>query len=212
MIQELDNYMKIFDPIRRAGAFAADAHAGQKRKHTGEDYFVHCVDVAARLMTRGAEDDVVIAATLHDTIEDTEATVEMIEYLFGERVARLVTILTDEPPSEGRNRRTRKAATRMRYLLTQGQDAIDAHSIKCADIASNWPSIRDNDPSFAEVYKKECLDLLGVLVCADVHLKDDAVAVLGGNPRQYRSRDHFTIDFREQQEIKERRAEQLTLR
>lgn len=195
MIQTLDRYLVYSDLAMRAGVFCIDAHGSQTRRYTGEMYWKHPHAIATRLVQLGAEPEVIAAAMLHDTLEDTEATPEMIEALFGARVLRLVLLLTDSAPVEGGpNRKARKAATRQRYLLVQGQDAIDVHSIKCLDLADNWPSIRDHDPAFAKVYREEVLALVGVLVCADSALKAELLTLLGEDPSRFASRDPFTIN------------------
>ncbi|TYF68814.1 guanosine polyphosphate pyrophosphohydrolase, partial [Enterobacter hormaechei] len=60
--------------IDKAHMFAAGAHAGvgQKRKYTGEDYIHHPVAVAEIVRNHGGTDEMVAAAMLHDTIEDTQ--------------------------------------------------------------------------------------------------------------------------------------------
>ncbi len=73
--------------------FSTDAHEGQKRK-SGEPYIIHPLAVADTLIDWGLDMDTVIAGVLHDTVEDTEATLEEIESLFGRDVAFLVDGVT----------------------------------------------------------------------------------------------------------------------
>ena len=79
--------------------FAAGNHANQRRKgQLAEPYMNHLTEVA-ELVARsigGADLDVVIAAVLHDTVEDTSATPEELTEAFGERVAGLVAEVTDD--------------------------------------------------------------------------------------------------------------------
>jgi GTP pyrophosphokinase len=72
---------------------AINAHAGQKRA-SGEDYIIHPFAVADTLMLWGMDIDSVIAGVLHDTVEDTEVTLDKIESLFGHDVALLVDGVT----------------------------------------------------------------------------------------------------------------------
>lgn len=72
---------------------ATDAHKGQKRK-SGEPYIVHPLSVAAALIDWGMDIDSVVAGVLHDTVEDTDITLEKIETLFGKDVAFLVDGVT----------------------------------------------------------------------------------------------------------------------
>lgn len=72
---------------------ATEAHAGQKRK-SGDDYIVHPLEIANTLIEWGMDMDTVIAGVLHDTIEDTDVTLEKIESLFGRDIAFLVDGVT----------------------------------------------------------------------------------------------------------------------
>jgi guanosine-3',5'-bis(diphosphate) 3'-pyrophosphohydrolase len=73
--------------------FATKAHAGQKRA-SGEPYIIHPLFVANMLIEWGMDIDSVLAGVLHDTVEDTDATLEEIELLFGHDVAFLVDGVT----------------------------------------------------------------------------------------------------------------------
>lgn len=72
---------------------ATEAHLGQKRK-SGEPYIVHPLSVAATLIDWGMDIDSVLAGVLHDTVEDTEMTLDKLETLFGKDVAFLVDGVT----------------------------------------------------------------------------------------------------------------------
>ena len=73
--------------------YASEKHAGQKRK-SGEPYITHPLSVAAILIDWGMDIDTVIAGVLHDTVEDTDATLDELESLFGRDVAFLVDGVT----------------------------------------------------------------------------------------------------------------------
>lgn len=79
--------------IERAYAIGEKAHEGQKRK-SGEPYFTHPIAVARMLLDMGADGDTVIAALLHDTIEDTSLTLDVLEREFGKEVTALIDGLT----------------------------------------------------------------------------------------------------------------------
>lgn len=81
--------MKI-DLVARAIRFAAAAHAGQSRKGGNLPYIIHPMEAALIMLRMGGSEEYVAAALLHDTIEDTGITAEMIRVEFGEEVARLV--------------------------------------------------------------------------------------------------------------------------
>lgn len=149
--------------IGKAAEFAMWAHAGQKRKYTGEPYIVHCAEVAALVQSVNMAIDVtldqmVAAAWLHDTIEDCpdKANYGIIKYQFGDAVIDMVWALTD---TEEGNRATRKALSRSR-LSSASQET---KTIKLADLISNTRSIVSCDPSFAKLYLEEKRALLPLL-------------------------------------------------
>lgn len=155
---QFDKSMGLID---RALMFARAAHEAkdQRRKYTGEPYIVHPMAVATIVASVPHTDDMVAAALLHDTVEDTHVTLEDIESEFGEEVAELVFWLTDiSKPTDG-NRSVRKALDRAHI----GQAAMAAKTIKLADLIDNTKSIVSNDPAFARVYLREKAALLEVL-------------------------------------------------
>ena len=81
------------DAIRAAYAVAAEAHSGQTRR-TGDPYVVHPLAVAQILATYGLDTATIVAAILHDVIEDTEFTLDALERDFGSEVALLVDGVT----------------------------------------------------------------------------------------------------------------------
>ncbi len=97
-----DSKENVFD---RAVKFAAEAHSGMKRKGTGMPYILHPLEVAVIAGTMTPDPEVLAAAVLHDTVEDTPVTSEEIRAEFGDRVAMLVEAETEDkregtPPSE----------------------------------------------------------------------------------------------------------------
>ena len=79
--------------LQHAIELATKAHEGQKRK-SGEPYIIHPLAVASILIDWGMDIDTVIAGVLHDTVEDTDVTLEKLESLFGKEVAFLVDGVT----------------------------------------------------------------------------------------------------------------------
>jgi (p)ppGpp synthase/HD superfamily hydrolase len=149
----------------RAAEFAAAAHArvGQLRKYTGTPYIEHPRAVADLVRGVAHTPEMLAAAWLHDTIEDTGATHEELYYAFGPVVARLVTELTDvSKPSDG-NRKARKALDREHLAIA----SPPAKTIKLADLIDNTRSIVANDPKFARVYLEEKRLLLPFLKSGD---------------------------------------------
>ena len=76
--------------LDRAIRFAVDAHAGTERRGKGFPYIVHPMEAVAIVATMTADQELLAAAALHDTVEDTDVTIEDIRREFGPRVARLV--------------------------------------------------------------------------------------------------------------------------
>ncbi len=161
--------------IQAAMVFSIERHAEQKRKYTGEPYWKHLAEVAAITQSAShATNEMIMAAWLHDTIEDTDTTETEIREQFGAEVADLVVGLTDVSKPEDGNRAVRKALDRDH--LAKGDYRVQ--TIKVADLISNTSGIVENDPSFAKVYLKEKRSLLKVLINADVGLVDLAIKTL----------------------------------
>ena len=74
--------------IKDALLFAKKAHQNQYRK-SGEPYIIHPILVAVIVKLIGGDDEMVISALLHDTVEDTEVTIEDIEQKFGKNIKKL---------------------------------------------------------------------------------------------------------------------------
>lgn len=79
--------------VKKAYELAFEAHKGQKRE-TGDEYITHPVAVASILTEMGMDTDCIIAALLHDVVEDTEKSLQDIEKQFGRDVALLVDGVT----------------------------------------------------------------------------------------------------------------------
>src|SRR5687767_13388378 len=86
--------------IDRAIAFAARAHDGQQRKTDDTPYIAHPFAVAMMVQAMGGGETAVIAALLHDTVEDSHVEPAEIEATFGEEVAALVAACTELPKKE----------------------------------------------------------------------------------------------------------------
>ena len=128
--------------ILAAARFAAEKHAQQKRKGVmGEPYFNHLVEVAELVALSSDELDVdlVMAAFLHDTVEDTGVTLAELEEHFGSDVAGLVAEVTDDKslPKE-----TRKQL----QVRNASKKSVRAQIIKLADKISNLRSILASPP------------------------------------------------------------------
>lgn len=159
------------DLVLRAMLFAAEVHARQVRKYTGEPYFTHLAEVAGITATVLGTDEIALAAAwLHDCVEDQEVAREMLEERFGIAVAYGVFALSDLTMG---NRATRNAASRARL----GAETGYVQTVKCADIISNVKSITVHDPKFAATYIPEKLAMLDVLDRANADLRNYAYRV-----------------------------------
>jgi (p)ppGpp synthase/HD superfamily hydrolase len=172
--------------IERALQFAEHAHrgVGQKRKYTGEPYVVHPIEVMGLIVAYAnftyQHENVLVAALLHDVVEDTNVTLEQIEATFGAEVARFVDGLTDkfvsgyEENGVVLNRRQRKKAEAGRLSAT----CEVVQTIKCADLLSNSRTIVQFDPDFAKTYIPEKRAILEQLTKADRALWNAAMQQL----------------------------------
>lgn len=76
--------------------FAAKAHKGMRRKGNNQPYFFHPLEVLSLVSMMSDDEDILCAAILHDTVEDTPVTIEDIKNKFGERVAKLVNYESED--------------------------------------------------------------------------------------------------------------------
>lgn len=145
--------------IGRAATYAMAAHDGQKRKYTGEPYFVHCAEVAALVADVGSCSTTIAVAYLHDVLEDCKDKVTLwaLQRDFGGLIACSVLDLSDLDSVGNRAERKRKSCYRL------GQAAPAVKTVKLADLISNTRSIVRGDPKFAKVYLQEKRELLPYL-------------------------------------------------
>ena len=154
------NYVKVLK-------FAVEAHKGQKRKYTDEDYISHPITVANLVDDYGGDGYMMFAALLHDVLEDTKVTHEELRVFLhevfmvdvAEDILKLVVELTDVFTKESfpnMNRKLRKdhEARRLSWISDR------AKLIKKADIDHNSESIEKHDPKFAKVFLEEKKNLL----------------------------------------------------
>ena len=160
----------------KARKFAEQAHArvSQVRKYTGEPYVTHPAAVVAIVRAVKHTKDMIAAAWLHDTVEDTGAAMEEIEAEFGAEVAAMVEQLTDVSKLSDGNRKVRKAID----LAHTAKASAEAQTIKLADLIDNTRNIVERDPEFAKVYFKEKELLLEVLTEGDLTLWNVAKGIL----------------------------------
>ncbi len=126
--------------LDRAIVFAVRAHAGTERRGKGFPYIVHPMEAVEIVATMTPDQELLAAAALHDTVEDTDVTIEQIRSEFGERVASFVAAESDEPhqrPDSVENWRARKQAAIDRLAHA----SRDAKIVALGDKLSNMRAI-----------------------------------------------------------------------
>lgn len=141
LLQDCRTYLDEVDEdmVTRAFKFAYLAHQGVKRA-SGEPYYLHPVEVAKIMAVEfGIDDESVVAALLHDVVEDTEISLEEIRTHFGDTVAQLIDGLT-KIMGVFQSRNSKQAETFMKLLLSMADD-IRVVLIKFADRLHNMRTI-----------------------------------------------------------------------
>ena len=143
---ELVERVKAYDPkadekaLDRAYVFAMRAHGSQKRAN-GDPYFSHPLEVAGILTGIRLDTATIVTALLHDTVEDTDATLDQIRELFGDEVARLVDGVTKLTRIELQSDKTRQSENFRKLLLAMSED-IRVLLVKLADRLHNMRTLR----------------------------------------------------------------------
>ena len=127
--------------LKMAIRYAAAKHEGQKRKNArGDDYIIHPVEVMLILFSHGVTDEsILIAAVMHDTVEDTSATLEEVASMFGPEVASVVDEVSDD--------KSLPKIERKRLQLERiGHKSLSARLVKIADKISNTRDLLTDPP------------------------------------------------------------------
>ena len=165
------------DPVifEEAIRFAVRAHQGMTRKTESTPYIVHPMEAATICATITSDPEVLAAAGLHDTVEDTETTLAQIEEAFGERVAALVASETedkrsDRPPAETWRIRKEEALETLRNasdpgvkILWLGDKLANIRGFYRAwQISGNelWRQFNQKDPAQQAWYYRSIVTLL----------------------------------------------------
>ena len=143
--------------LRHAWEVGAAAHAGQTRK-SGEPYITHPVAVAQVLAELGLDVETLVAAILHDTIEDTPLTHAEIVEAFGESVAELVEGVTKLDKLSFRDRQEAAAESFRKMLLAMSRD-LRVIMIKLADRLHNMRTLGAQSAEARQRIAKETLDI-----------------------------------------------------
>jgi len=149
------------DLLNRAYVYAMKAHGSQTRA-SGDPYFSHPLEVAAILTGLKLDDATIVAALLHDTIEDTEATRAEIDQIFGQEIGALVEGLTKLKRLELVSREA-KQAENLRKLLLAIADDVRVLLIKLADRLHNMRTLEFVPPAARQRIAEETLDIYAPL-------------------------------------------------
>ena len=165
----------------RARIFATERHrtVGQVRKYTNEPYINHPAAVVELVRgVIGHTEEMIAAAWLHDTVEDTFEDPEIglleISLTFGCVIAGYVEGLTNISKSSDGNREQRKQLDRQHFISA----SPEVKTIKLADVVDNISSIVERDPEFAQVYLNEKRLLLKYLKGGDAILWGRAMEII----------------------------------
>lgn len=167
--------MTIFDEAIR---FAVEAHGDTTRRRTSAPYILHPLEAAVIVGTMTSDEEVLAAAVLHDTVEDTEATIEEIRERFGDRVADLVLSETENkypgiPKLESWRRRKEESLAKLKSaddadvkMLWLGDKLSNMRSFfRAWRISGNaiWESFNQKDPAQQAWYYRTIVELLSEL-------------------------------------------------
>ena len=143
--------------IYQAYLFGAQAHEGQRRR-SGEPYIYHPIEVARLLAELHLDRETIIAAILHDVIEDTETAKEQLAQSFGQDVAELVDGVSKIDQIEFRTKEEEQAENFRKMLLAMAQD-LRVILIKLADRLHNMRTLAALLPARQRAIARETLDI-----------------------------------------------------
>lgn len=165
---ELVDMVKAYDPdidemrLNRAYVFSMKAHGTQLRA-SGDPYFSHPLEVAGILTGMQLDCDTIVTALLHDTIEDTVATYEQIEELFGTDIAKMVDGVTKLSELEYTSETSKQAENFRKFLLAMSND-IRVLLVKLADRLHNMRTLHFiKNPDKRARISRETLDIYAPL-------------------------------------------------
>jgi guanosine-3',5'-bis(diphosphate) 3'-pyrophosphohydrolase len=191
------------EPVRDAFVFACEHHADQRRK-SGEEFIVHPVGVAKICAGMRLDTETIVAALLHDTVEDTSASLEEVRERFGDEVAGLVDGVTKLTGITFQSRDEAQAENYRKMMVAMATD-IRVILIKLADRLHNMRTI-EAMPKQKQIDKaKETLEIYAPIAHRlGIHaikweLEDLAFASL--HPRKYQEIKGLVNQQRDEREV-----------
>ena len=210
---ELVERVKEYDPdadealLNRAYVFTVQKHGSQKRA-SGDPYFSHPIEVAGLMTDLKLDQDTVITALLHDTVEDTLATIEEVEEKFGPDIARLVDGVTKLSKIEQLTDDERAAENLRKFLLAMSED-IRVLLVKLADRLHNMRTLHFiKSPDKRQRIARETMDIYAPLaervgmyeymremqLLAFEQIEPEGYATIAGRLEQIRSSEGGQVD------------------
>jgi len=193
--------------LNRAYVYTVQKHGSQKRA-SGDPYFSHPVEVAGLMTDLKLDQETIITALLHDTVEDTLATIEDIRVLFGPEVARLVDGVTKLSKIEQMPENERAAENLRKFLLAMSED-LRVLLVKLADRLHNMRTLHFiKNPDKRRRIARETMDIYAPLaervgmyeymremqLLAFEQLEPEAYATIVGRLDQIRSQEGSQVD------------------
>ncbi|MFZ9594543.1 MAG: RelA/SpoT family protein [Bdellovibrionia bacterium] len=145
------------EPIKKAYAFAAEAHRGQVRS-SGEPYMIHPTEVAQTLADLSLDIPSIITGLLHDTVEDTHATLEQIQAEFGGPISELVDGVTKLSKMTFKTSEEKQAENFRKMILAMAKD-IRVILVKLADRLNNMRTLEHLSSQKQKTIAQETLDI-----------------------------------------------------
>ena len=210
---ELVERVKAYEPdadealLNRAYVYTVQKHGTQKRA-SGDPYFSHPIEVAGLMTDLKLDQETIVTALLHDTVEDTLATIEDVEVQFGPEIARLVDGVTKLSKLEQMPEDERAAENLRKFFLAMSED-LRVLLVKLADRLHNMRTLHFiKSPEKRERIARETMDIYAPLaervgmyeymremqLLAFEQLEPEAYATITGRLEQIRSSEGGQVD------------------
>lgn len=184
--------------IRAAAEFADELHGDQKRK-SGEPYIIHPLAVAEILVQLRMDRDTICAGLLHDTVEDTQCTLQDLEEIFGHEVAVMVDGVTKISRLKNESKSLQEAKTIRKMFFAMGND-MRVIIIKLSDKVHNMRTLQFMNPERQKEIAQDCLDifapLAGTLGISSIKTELEDLSLRALKPDAYNYINDFLLQKR----------------